>query len=409
VVRADGSVQRPPEQKPAAFEQASAWEIQYQGQVMGPFGLAEMRDLSRAGRLSPDTPVRAVGGGWTTASAFAPLAVLFAAPAPAPAPPVPEPPPGQAEEEGGAVWCGTEDQCYAHADSPPVFLCGQCGRYLCESCIKASEVKLGLKPLKLCSACGGMAKPFEKRVRWPAFYRDMGQVLLAPLKGHALLYFGLLAFLQIIKVPAGFAPLFGLFAVIILTCFQFTFYLHLIKQVAHGSYGFPEWPETSAFGDMFFSFLKVIGVVIICLIPVIIVGVFAGVGLFGLALASAAGGGNPAAVALPFLMLAAVLVLFYYFYLPIPIGIVAVFDTILPALNPVLIFRIIGRIGGPYFAAYALWLAFTVISKVFALLLAGIPVLGAVIAAPIDVYFTLTSAYVLGRLIFENESKIGWT
>jgi hypothetical protein len=160
---------------------------------------------------------------------------------------------------------------------------------------------------------------------------------------------------------------------------------------------------------MFFSFLKVIGVVVICLIPVIIVGVFAGVGLFGLALASAAGGGNPAAVALPFLMLAAVLVLFYYFYLPIPIGIVAVFDTIVPALNPVLIFRIIGRIGGPYFAAYALWLAFTMISKVCALLLAGIPVLGAVIAAPISVYFTLTSAYVLGRLIFENENKIGWT
>ena len=46
---------------------------------------------------------------------------------------------------------------------------------------------------------------------------------------------------------------------------------------------------------------------------------------------------------------------FYLVYLPICVAIVALFETVLPGLNPILIFRIISRIGPPYFMAVALW------------------------------------------------------
>jgi hypothetical protein len=34
--------------------------------------------------------------------------------------------------------------------------------------------------------------------------------------------------------------------------------------------------------------------------------------------------------------------------------------------------------------------------------------LGAALAAPLGVYTTLVSAYILGRVCYENEEKIGW-
>jgi hypothetical protein len=104
----------------------------------------------------------------------------------------------------------------------------------------------------------------------------------------------------------------------------------------------------------------------------------------------------------------ALIFLFYLTYLPICVAIVAIFNTVLPALNPVLIIRIIFRLGAPYFTAVLLWAAFIVIEGGIGWVLGHVPVLGAVVAAPFSVYFTLVSAYVLGRVCYENEEKIGW-
>jgi len=378
-------------------EQEEAWEVQLEGRTVGPFGLAEMGELARQGKIGSNSPVRSVGGVWSTAAAFAALAPLVAK----------EP---RSQEEPPQ---GTEDQCYAHPEAHPAFQCSQCMRYFCSACPKDSNVKVGLKALKLCPVCGGMAKPWTKPVKWTPFYLDLGQVFAAPLKGYALLYTGCLVLVQALKVIGSFSCL-ALPVLIILTTFQWGFYLHLIKQVAHGSYDFPEWPESSDFGDMFWSFAKVIVVALVTLIPAIAVLIFASATFGAAAMLGMFVTGSVNAVSL--LAIAQLLKLAFYvayfFYLPIPIAIVAVFDSMIPALNPVLILRIIFRIGAPFFAAYGLWVALRIILGGFQLtaLLAPGPMklAGLFLMAPLSIYVMLVSAYILGRLIHENEEKIGW-
>jgi hypothetical protein len=382
---------------PAGTAEASSWEIEKEGQALGPFSTEEMRELVALGRLLPDNLVRPAGGEWTLLAACPLLASALQREA------------GKAESgtAEGEERYGSSQECYAHPQAEPGYECTQCQRYLCPACVRESPVRGGVRPVLICSACGGLAKPLESRKTWTPFYRDMGQVLTAPLKGHALLYFGILSFLQVLKIPAAFGWMWGLAAVFILTVFQTSFYLHLIQQVANGSYDFPEWPESSNFVDMIVSVLKVIFVSVVSLIPAILVAVVTGVGALGLLLGGAAGGHALAAlgpVAAAFLVLG----LFYLFYLPMCITIVAVFDTVLPALNPFLILKIMVRIGMPYVAAIAVLAAMTIWDATFSAFLSPVPILGKVLAAPVSVYCSLVSCYVLGRVVHENEERIGW-
>jgi hypothetical protein len=384
--------------QPAGTAEASSWEIEKEGQTLGPFSTEEMRELVALGHLLPDHLVRPAGGEWTLLAACPSLASVLQQEA--------------GEAEGGTAEgeerYGSSQECYAHPQAEPGYECTQCQRYLCPACVRESPLRGGVRPVLICSACGGLAKPLESRRTWTPFYRDMGQVLTAPLKGHALLYFAILSFLQVLKVPAASGFVWGLAAVFILTVFQTSFYLHLIQQVANGSYDFPEWPESSDFLDMTVSVLKVTFVSVVALIPAILVAVVTGVGVFGLLLGGAAAGGRTLAALGPVAAALLVLGLFYLFYLPMCITIVAVFDTVLPALNPLLIVRIILRIGPPYVAAVALVAAMSVWDTAISGLLDPIPILGKVLAAPVSVYSSLVACYVMGRVVYENEEKIGW-
>jgi hypothetical protein len=198
----------------------------------------------------------------------------------------------------------------------------------------------------------------------------------------------------------------GLAGVLILTVFQTAFYLHLIREVANGSYDFPEWPEMSQFLDMFFSFLKVLFVTVYSLVPAFCLVLVPGASAMNLLLGPR--GMEHGGVAAPALVLTGVVMLCYAFYLPVCIAIVAVFETVLPALNPVLIVRIIARIGMPYAAAVALFISLMVIVRGVIAALGHLPMAGAVSEAVLTVYGELVSAYILGRVIYENEESIAW-
>ncbi len=233
----------------------------------------------------------------------------------------------------------------------------------------------------------------------------------APFKGHALFYFFFLSFLEVVKIPCRFAGLYGFAAIFILTCFQYAFYIHLVREVANGSYDFPEWPDTNNFTDMAMSFLKVLVVSVISLVPLILVFCLGSAGLS--TLIHMTGGGPPGealhAAALPLLLLIIIMFVFYLIYLPICIAIVALFETVLPGLNPFLIFRILSRIGSPYFIAVALWGSLIIILAFAETMLnRSLGLFGVMVAAPLDVYVMLVSAYILGRVCYENEEKIGW-
>ena len=404
VLHPDGSVTS---QAPAfkAGEDGSApsqwWVKQGEGEL-GPFGPQDMADLAASGGLPADRMVKRWGGEWAPASSYPALAPLLVKQPRGGGAPAGEPSP---EEP-----LGSPDACYAHPETGAVRVCTACHRHLCEACLKTMGGASNVKPVLACGACGGPTMALKKRERWTPFHKDMVQVLGSPFQGHALFYFAFLSFLEVLKVPCRFAPMVGLAAIFILVCLQYTFYIHLVREVANGSYTFPEWPETNNFMDMVMVFLKVLVVALVSVVPALLLACLGGAGLVGMAgLSGRAGiGGAMAAAALPILVATALIFLFYLTYLPICVAIVAIFNTVLPALNPVLIIRIIFRLGAPYFTAVLLWAAFIVIEGGIGWVLGHVPVLGAVVAAPFSVYFTLVSAYVLGRVCYENEEKIGW-
>ena len=396
VVMPDGSVSSDgPASEPlrAAPQEATAvWEVEMDGQATGPFSQEDIRQLIREGGLPPERRVRPAGGEWAVVSTVAVFAPLFAQ--------------GDHPQESDAF--GTEDQCFAHPNALPTHQCSQCKRFLCEACTKESTVRVGMKPMKVCGVCGGLTAEVKRRECWTPFYKDLGQVFASPLRGHALLYFVILSLAELMKIPAAFGMLMGTMAIVILFIFQMSFYLHLIREVANGSYEFPEWPEMDDVWGMATSVIKVIFVTIYSLFPVILIGLATGAGMVGM-LAGGAGAKNAAAVMVgPMILVFLFTAILYAFYLPICITIVAVFDTVIPALNPVLIVRVIWRIGGPYVAAVALIIAMKVIQRVLAALAPAIPFAGVAVASVIGIYVTLVSCYILGRVVYENEEKIGW-
>ncbi|MGA9751128.1 MAG: GYF domain-containing protein [Acidobacteriota bacterium] len=379
---------------PGAASRPLAWELQTEGQSLGPFGPDEMRELIASGRLSKERMVRSPGGEWAPAGSLPALAGFFPAEAPV-----------RPEADEGPI--GSEEGCYAHPSAPPSFQCTQCMRYLCDSCVVERALTNLNHPVKVCGACGGTVTALRRKPRWTPFYRDMPRVLSAPLRGtDGLLAFGVMALLQVLKIPCRLAGMAGLAGVLILTVFQTAFYLHLIREVASGSYDFPEWPEMNQFVDMFFSFLKVLFVTVYSLVPAFCLVLLPGASAMNLLLGPR--GMGQGAVAAPALVLTGVVMLCYAFYLPLCIAIVAVFETVLPALNPVLIVRIIARIGMPYVAAVALFISLMVIVRGVVAGLGHLPMAGMVSEAVLTVYGELVSAYILGRVIYENEERIAW-
>jgi len=388
------------------------WYYRFGADELGPFSLVEIGELVRSRAVQPKTLLKPAGGEWAAASSFAVLAPLLA-PSPdrveaSPAPPEPSGAPevGEAAPPEGRL--GDPDHCYAHPGSIPVRTCSLCLRYLCGACVVEKPVPGSLKPLRLCAACGGSAAALPHRVGWTPFFLDIPNVLMAPLRGHALLYLGLLAFLDVLYVPVR---MFAFFGILILGAFQWTYLLHVTREVANGSYEMPSWPDMGHFSEVFFRFFKVIFVALVALLPVLVVFCFMGAAAASTSLAGNSAGAGALLAGAGFLVLvgAAAAVFFYLFYLPMCIGIVAVFDTVLPALNPVIIFRIMRRIGTPWALAALFWFALFLFDVGFSAASGIVPYLGVVLSAVVSSYCMLLFSYTLGRVFAENDYKIGWS
>jgi hypothetical protein len=376
---------------------SATWEIQFEDQVLGPFPFVDLKQLILTDKLPPDRMVRATGGDWGPAAAFAVFAPLYAP---------------HETGEGGEEPFGGETKCFRHPAVQPTHLCSQCHRHMCSSCVKGLQTHTGVKTLAQCPVCGGLAEMIKRRKQWTPFYLDVAQALKAPFtRGNASFYFGLLAIMQVCKIPCSFMPILGLAGVLVLTIFQTTFYLHVVRSVGNGSYDFPEWPDAGNYMDMVVSFLKVFFVTLVAILPVILLGCIGGAGLAGAAgglLGGRGGDGALLAVLGPWVALMVLLIVFYAMYLPVCIAIVAVFDTVLPALNPVIIFKIIFRFGPTYFLAVALWVALVAINAFSMMILGGMGIFGSLLHAPVEVYTSLVMAYILGRVVYENEERVGW-
>ena len=390
ILKPDGSVSLAEATPPSGEEAGDEWYLKQGEDSLGPFTTEQLSELIQNGGLTPESTVKRGNGAWGAAGSAAVLSGLFAE--------------KDAEVPESEEPYGNEDQCYSHPERVPARRCVKCQRYLCQECLTPIRGG-GPTPLLVCPVCGGTTMVLKRREKWTPFYMDIGQVLSAPVKGSALLYFGFLTLLEIFRIPCGFAGTLGLMGVIIIVSVEWVFFIHVVRSVANGSYEVPDWPDTNDIWEMVGVFLKVLLVTIISLLPALILACVGGMGMGIMSGLMGTGGSSASGLVVIIVIIAG---FFYLFYLPICVAIVALFNTVVPALNPVIIFRIISRIGKPYLYGVGLWGSFLVVQIVLRAFFVRFGLLGGLFAAPFDVYTILLFCYVLGRVCYENEPKIGW-
>lgn len=136
-----------PEGAPAPDE--PLWSVTLRGaqgnaEVLGPLGLAEIRDLIASDRLLEDDPVRVSGGEWTPARAFPALATLFLERL------------SQMDRDHGSP-----SRCAVHPENRPGWQCLKCQDFLCELCVLNRPLVGGGESRYLCMQCEFETRPVK--------------------------------------------------------------------------------------------------------------------------------------------------------------------------------------------------------------------------------------------------------
>lgn len=103
------------------------------------------------------------------------------------------------------------------------------------------------------------------------------------------------------------------------------------------------------------------------------------------------------------------LILIAYVMWPIFLIVVALFNTVMPALQPAVLVRVIGEIPKEYAWCVAFTTACFIIAQLVTLPFAGIPIIGGWASNPVSYYFSFIAFHVMGRTAEMAEQKIDWS
>lgn len=177
--------------------------------------------------------------------------------------------------------------------------------------------------------------------------------------------------------------------------------LDIIRKSAEGSTKMPAMVDTSNLGEMVRMYLRVLVVTLISLAPVIAALFWSGVVI------ATKSGGLPTVLAI--MALAAILAAIYY---PACLATVAVWDSVLDALNPMYVFRVISKIGGDYFIVIAAWFVATAGTYVLRFtsfaMLAWVPFVGSILNAMISLWVLFYASHLLGYAVYRHARELGW-
>lgn len=246
--------------------------------------------------------------------------------------------------------------------------------------------------------------PIQSQVEVVPFWQEIGSLFLYPFKGWGaamwimysiLLWFG--------KIVISMGPL-TWFAGFSLYFFTVTYTTMIVKSSAEGARKVPDWPDVSSWWDIIGRGFRGLAAQIISFLPLIAFAYF-------VARTYGAGITEPSdlvKVAGIMLLGAIPLAIFTFVYYPMAFLIVSVFDTIVPALNPLLIFKAIGRIPKDYTIALVFIAVLALAGGTLSYPFRYIPIIGGLPAAIINSYFTFVWLYVLGRMGHQCEEKLNW-
>lgn len=286
--------------------------------------------------------------------------------------------------------------CGKHPALPAAWCCGMCGAYWCEAC--APRRAMGNTWVTPCPHCSEPCMAVVAPAEVVPFWREIGAVFAYPVKGWGALMWIMYAAMSWIS---GFMWLAGLLVYFLLVVYC----MLIVKDSAEGGRKVPDWPDFSMWWEIVARGFRGVACTFIALLPLGAFGIFMFM-TFGASLKTPQG-----LIAAGFLLVIGglPLILFTCVYYPMVFLIASVFDTIVPALNPVLIFKAIARIPFDYTIAlifiYPLMLAGFLLSLPFY----KIPIIGGFPAAIVNTYFTFVWLHVLGRMAHQCEARLNWT
>jgi len=213
--------------------------------------------------------------------------------------------------------------------------------------------------------------------------------LAYPLAGGEVLMLVGLAVLSVVPVLARFAPLASTLIMV-----------DIIRTSAEGRTKMP-LVDTSQMWQLVRTYMRVMFVTIVALLPVIAFGVFA----FGAVLRGAMS---------PFVALLGLLVTLAFgaIYYPACLATVAVWDSILDSLNPAYVVRVIRRMGVDYFIVVGTWFVATATTTFFSSPwfspAAMIPIVGTVFANFLSFWALFYVSHLLGYAVYRHAPELGW-
>ena len=297
---------------------------------------------------------------------------------------------------------GIEMNCSTHNLVPARLQCAECGRALCEHCIRTIDVQR--QKIYVCSHCGGrtvsphIMAELQHRSASGGFAKEILSVLIYPAKGTGLvtiiigtIFFFILGFITQFSF-------FGLFIGVIIGGYLFKYYSTVVQLSAKGKNTPPTWSEVEFLdmGDLARTFFRTI---FVCLIS------------FGLPFVYLFNTENVDPV---------LYVLFgiSFFYFPMAFLAVNYYESI-EALNPKAVFISISRAFGGYFVVvivfyillgldwgiiYALGLQETERSRS---LLEYSP-LAVIVHRFISLYLFTGMMHLLGAFYYYHKEELGW-
>jgi len=113
---------------------------------------------------------------------------------------------------------------------------------------------------------------------------------------------------------------------------------------------------------------------------------------------------SPAVVVLGLLAAVALAAVYY----PACLATVAVWDSVLDSLRPAYVLRVVRRIGSDYFIVVGAWFAATAIVMLLAAPVAGVPLLGRIVANGLSLWVLFYVAHLLGYAVYRHAPELGW-
>lgn len=174
--------------------------------------------------------------------------------------------------------------------------------------------------------------------------------------------------------------------------------VEIVRASANGKTKFP-LVDTSQAWDLVRTYLRVMFVTLVSLLPLIVFAAYAVRGLFtGQMSASTAMFGVVVALA------------FAAVYYPACLVTIAVWDNVLDSLNPRYISLVIRRMGADYFIVIAMWFVATAASMFLSFVspFRMIPLFGGIISSVLSLWALFYVSHLLGYAVYRHERDLGW-